>query len=353
VGGGGRAVNKGRWKLVLSEDSDSADTDNGKETAGSDLEYEDAEGEVGGEVMAGANLEMDAVVNQPSGVSKRKVKKTIQLKLGVQYIINSALLFAREHIKAKGKIGNVAKYVSESVITRIAQQSPASLSMSTFPNNTFTKEELQYYASKVKSFGSSGKRSDEQTLAAAAFIEGVVNNLPEGSVQVWTDGSKLGKGSRGPAGAGVYITHTGGNKPDQKLRYTIGESTNQGGEIWAVGGALATLSESLLPPNTEIHIFSDSDFTIKCLSGHYNSKVHHLLIKQIKEIVGWFPKKAIHYHHVAGHAGIPGNDIADSLANEGARHSELSQVVIDLPHIAKTFGFNHQLISDDLNEDNL
>jgi ribonuclease HI len=271
----------------------------------------------------------------------------------VQYVINSVLLFAREHSKAKGKIGNCAEYVSNSVIARIAHISPASLTNSTFPNNTFSEKELKQFASKIKSFGSSGKRSAEQANAAAAFIESVVNKLPKGTVQIWTDGSKLGKGSRGPAGAGVYITHTGGDNPDQKLCYALGESTNQGGEIWAVGGALATLNENLLSPNTEIHIFSDSDFTIKCLTGHYNSKVHHLLIKQVKELVGLFPKKSIHFHHVAGHAGIPGNEVADLLANEGARHSEISHVMLELPHIAKVYGFNHIVVNTNLYEESL
>jgi ribonuclease HI len=275
----------------------------------------------------------------------------VQVRTGIQYIINSTLLFTREHIKAGGKIGLVADYVCKSTIERVAHCSPASLSKSYLPNNLFTEEELSDFAKRVKTFGSSSKRSEEQARAAASFIENTVSKLPQDSLQVWTDGSKLGKGSSGPTGAGAYILNTGGGSPALQLRYFLGDSTNQAAEIWAIGGALATIGEEPSAKFSEIHIFTDSDFTLKCLKGLYNSKVHHLLIKQVKLLLASFPKNVTHLHHVAGHAGIRGNEIADKLANDGARFSERSLVKFDLPCISKNYGFNHQLIRDEFYED--
>jgi len=64
--------------------------------------------------------------------------------------------------------------------------------------------------------------------------------------------------------------------------------------------------------------------------------------------MGHFPKQAIHLHHVAGHADIPGNDKADGLAKEGALHSERESVNLDLINIVNTYGFNHLLIREEL-----
>ena len=105
--------------------------------------------------------------------------------------------------------------------------------------------------------------------------------------------------------------------------------------------------EGTLHASAEIHIASDSDFTIKCLTGVYNTKVHYNLIKQVLAIMDKLPKHNIHFHHVAGHARIAGNETADMLANEGALYSERSLQSLDLQSIAKNHGFNHQLIREE------
>jgi ribonuclease HI len=265
---------------------------------------------------------------------------------GIQYILNSAVLFAREHIKAGGKLGEIAAYICKSTIERIARVAPATITRAVFPHSTFSDEEITKYAKKITKFGASGKRTEEQKLAAAAFTENTVNKLPTNSLQVWTDGSKLGKGSKGPTGAGAMIIPTGAADATHNLIYHLGESTNQAAELWAIGGALETIKGLTLAPATEIHIFSDSDFSLKCLKGVYNSKIHYNIIKHIINLMDYFPRKTVHLHHVAGHAGIPGNDIADELANKGAQRSKQSTSILDLPDIVKTYGFNYQLVRD-------
>jgi ribonuclease HI len=270
-----------------------------------------------------------------------------KLLTGIQYLINSTVIYTRENIKAGSKIDDVAKLICKSTIARMAHVAPASLTKSMFPESRFTEEDLHNFAKKVKTFGASGKRSQEQTKAAAAHAEKLVKTLSANTKQIWTDGSKLGKGSQGPTGAGAMIIDTGADAPTHLLKYHLGVSTNQVAELWAIGGALTTIRDENLTEDTEIHIFSDSDFSIKCITGVYASQKLHSIIKHITALVEQFPKNTVHFHHVAGHAGIPGNDIADDLANTGAQYSKKHLTTHNLTIIIETHGFNHQLIIDD------
>jgi ribonuclease HI len=300
----------------------------------------------GGEGKKGVvRVDSNKQKKQPNLSNHTKNAKKQYLLTGIQYLINSAVLFTREHIKAGGRIDNVAKLICKSTIARIAHLAPTMLTNSSLPGNHFSEEDLKSFAKKVKSFGASGKRTQEQATAAAAHAAELVDSLPQNSIQIWTDGSKLGKGKRGPTGAGAMITKTGTDTPTHLLTYHLGEGTNQLGEIWAIGGALETVVGELDNDNTGIHIFSDSDYAIKCISGVYVSKTHYNIVKHVIALRNLLPKNLVQFHHVAGHAGIPGNEAADELANAGAKVSEREQITHDLPFIAATYGFNHQLIS--------
>ena len=338
----GNKIKQRIWKSVISEDED--DTSDLSEHL---EEKEDLDGgERGG--RGGDQNKTSKTTNNQNNTNKltnTKKDKTQQLLLGLQYLINSAVLFTREHLKAGGRIDNVAKLICKSTIARLAHLAPTVLTNSSFPENRFSEEDLKQFAKKVKTFGASGKRTHEQTTAAAAHAAELVSSLPKNSIQIWPDGSKTGKGAHGPTGAGAMIMNTGNEIPTHQLTYHLGVSTNQVAEIWAVGGALETVRGDNYADDNDIHIFSDSEFAINCISGYYASRIHHNIVKHVIALVALFPKNSIHFHHVAGHAGIPGNEAADALAKEGAEYSERSNFLHDLPYIAKTFGFNHQLIS--------
>jgi ribonuclease HI len=343
---GGNGTKKHNWKSVISD---------GENTSGGEDDSEVREG--GYRPGSGDGVDKESKVMESSNnhnnhtTFKRNSKKpnTNNLLTGVQYLINSSVLFTREHLKAGGRIDDVARLVCKSTIARIAHLAPSILTNSSLPGNHFSEEDLKKFAKKIKSFGASGKRTQEQTTAAAAHAAELVKSLPRNSTQIWTDGSMLGSGKRGPAGAGVMITKTGSNVPTHLLQYHLGEGTNQLGEIWAIGGALETMIADMDMGNVNIHIFTDSEYAIKCITGGYASRTHYNIIKHIIALLRLLPRNAVKFHHIAGHAGIPGNETADGLAKAGALHSKRELISIDLPYIAATYGFNHQLISSNCN----
>jgi ribonuclease HI len=334
------------WKLVISDEE------------GGSGEEEGGEGEWGDHRTVGVveedkeGIEKEAynnLKNHQNKNSNTKKPKTHNLLTGIQYLINSEILFTREHLKAGGRIDNVAKLICKATIARIAHLAPTVLTNSSLPGNHFSEEDLKLFAKKVKSYGASGKRSREQATAAAAHAAELVNSLPNNSIQIWTDGAMLGDGERGPTGAGAMIAETGSYTPSHRLKYHLGEGTNQLGKIWAIGGALETVIGDINADNVGIHIFSDSEYAIKCITGAHTSKTHYNIVKHVIALLGLIPKNLVQFHQVAGHAGIPGNKAADELANAGAVHSERELKSHDLSYIAETFGFNHQLISSNCN----
>jgi ribonuclease HI len=334
----GNNAKKKIWKTVISEE-DEYTTDGGG--------YSGEGGEDNGDDENGG-YQITTTTNNQNNTSKHpntKHDKAQQILLGLQYLINSTVLFTREHLKAGDRIDDVARLICNSTVARIAHLAPMVLTRTALPGNRFTEEDLKKFAKKVKSFGASGKRTQEQATAAAAHAASLVSSLPSNSIQIWSKSSKTSKGARGPTGAGALIKETGNEIPTHRLAYHLGDSTNQVAEIWAIGGALETMRWDNGAENKDIHVFSDSDFAIKCITGISTSRAHQDIVKHVTALVAFFPKNSVKFHHIAGHAGITDNDAAGALAREGAGNSERLHNSHDFPYIAKSFGFNHQLVN--------
>jgi hypothetical protein len=128
--------------------------------------------------------------------------------------------------------------------------------------------------------------------------------------------------------------------------YHLGLSTNNTCEFWAIGGALTAVLESKLDLHNEIHIFSDSQFVINCLTGVYQSSVHFKITTVIQKLIKQC-RNRLFFYHVPGHAGIPGNEAADELAKAGAQYSESHRETLPLTGIMQNFGFNYLLVNND------
>ena len=137
-------------------------------------------------------------------------------------------------------------------------------------------------------------------------------------VTIYTDGAC--KGNPGPGGWGAWL-RTGGHEKDlcggEKL------TTNNRMELTAVIEALASLKRTC-----EVTIYTDSEYVRKGITewihGWKQRGWKTADKKPVKNADLWQrldslrTLHAVQWRWVKGHAGDPGNERADALANEGA-----------------------------------
>jgi ribonuclease HI len=122
-------------------------------------------------------------------------------------------------------------------------------------------------------------------------------------VVIYTDGSC--KGNPGPAGAAALLTFR--NREKMVSQY-VGEGTNNVAELEAVRLALSMIKKRGFP----IDIYTDSTYVIGVLTKNWKAKENKELIQKIKFVMSGF--KDLRLLKVAGHAGIPQNELVDELA---------------------------------------
>lgn len=152
------------------------------------------------------------------------------------------------------------------------------------------------------------------------------------NITIFTDGACRGNGTvNAIAGCGVYFP----NKEFENISvpFVISPVTNQRAELYAIYLALYKILNSDHDFN-KITIYSDSNYSIKCLTVWINTwkknnwrtasrkpvKNQDLIIKIDSMLYGI--RNKVKFHHVRSHTGKKdlisvGNDIADKLANNG------------------------------------
>jgi ribonuclease HI len=136
-------------------------------------------------------------------------------------------------------------------------------------------------------------------------------------VTIYTDGAC--KGNPGPGGWGAWLS-SGGH--DKELFGGEMQTTNNRMELTAVIEALASLKRSC-----EVTLYTDSEYVRKGITewiiGWKQRGWKTADKKPVKNVDLWQRLDAlralhqVHWRWVKGHAGDPGNERADQLANRG------------------------------------
>jgi ribonuclease HI len=137
-------------------------------------------------------------------------------------------------------------------------------------------------------------------------------------VTIYTDGAC--KGNPGPGGWGAWLS-SGGH--DKELFGGEPQTTNNRMELTAVIEALASLKRTC-----EVTLYTDSEYVRKGITewiGGWKQRGWKTADKKpVKNVDLWQRLDAlralhqVHWRWVKGHAGDPGNERADQLANRGA-----------------------------------
>jgi ribonuclease HI len=139
------------------------------------------------------------------------------------------------------------------------------------------------------------------------------------SIKVYTDGAC--RGNPGPGGWGVYIIN--GNQTEE-LYAGDPSTTNNKMEMQAAISALMHLKNA----NTSIELYTDSNYLRQGITEWiYNWKKNNWRTSSKKPVANrelWIEldklnsQMNVNWNWVKGHAGDPGNEKADELANKGA-----------------------------------
>ena len=139
------------------------------------------------------------------------------------------------------------------------------------------------------------------------------------SIKVYTDGAC--RGNPGPGGWGVYIIN--GNQTEE-LYAGDPSTTNNKMEMQAAISALMHLKNT----NTSIELYTDSNYLRQGITEWiYNWKKNNWRTSFKKPVANrelWIEldklnsQMNVNWNWVKGHAGDPGNEKADELANKGA-----------------------------------
>jgi len=148
------------------------------------------------------------------------------------------------------------------------------------------------------------------TTAATKLREQPKVPADDQTIIIHTDGAC--SGNPGPAGIGVHIL-----RPDKitEISEYIGEATNNVAELEAIRRAIESLDDSERERN--IHLYTDSGWSLGVLIGGWKAKKNVAIIDKIKAKLPEFPK--LELLKVRGHAGMEGNEEADALATKAVR----------------------------------
>ena len=138
-------------------------------------------------------------------------------------------------------------------------------------------------------------------------------------LKIWCDGGM--QSNPGIGGYGVYGKLTNADTHEVVKRFTTSggklRSTNIEMEVLAV---LASLNLALQYPDVQVIIYTDSQWTLKCMTGEFRvNEKHEAKISILVQLWDKCDRKRVKIKWVKGHAGNFGNELADSLATQAVQ----------------------------------
>ena len=141
------------------------------------------------------------------------------------------------------------------------------------------------------------------------------DSIPSGEVHIYTDGAC--RGNPGPGGWGALLLF---GEHEKELRGAEQLTTNNRMELTAAIRALAALKRPC-----EVKLFTDSQYVRKGITEwlqQWKKRDWRTADRQpVKNVDLWqaleeqIGRHRVEWHWVRGHAGVPGNERADRLAN--------------------------------------
>jgi ribonuclease HI len=159
------------------------------------------------------------------------------------------------------------------------------------------------------------RTSSRKRKASPGGIPAGSSAPPRSAIIAYTDGAC--SGNPGPAGLGYVIRFPDG-RTIQKGE-PLGSATNNIAELTAILRVL----QSLDSPDQTVVIHTDSSYAIGLLTKGWKAKANVALIESIRAVLNACPN--VTFVKVKGHAGVPDNELVDTLAREAAE----TQTVIE------------------------
>jgi ribonuclease HI len=141
-----------------------------------------------------------------------------------------------------------------------------------------------------------------------------------------TDGACLGN-PEGPGGWAAVVETTGVPSPWLLFGHLSSTSNNRAEAL----GVLAALE--WVPADSRVAVYSDSELTVRILQGRYKAKANPDIWEVINRTRAE-KRLLVAPEWVRGHAGDPGNELADRLTRLGATKRGIADLALLEPVIA-------------------
>jgi ribonuclease HI len=180
----------------------------------------------------------------------------------------------------------------------------------------------------VRSQSRSRSRSRRPRNTSVSSHDGLLETFEAHAILAYTDGACQGnnRSSYSPCGAGAAVffpeTATWRDKAE-----SLGSGTNSIGELYGVRLALEVLDlEEKAQPGcidgAPIEIFTDSKYCQGVLSLNWQASANRELVMEIRHLIADRARRnPLRIHWVKAHAGIEGNERANTLAQHAAEAS--------------------------------